>query len=163
LDKGAQLGCRVNVISEKNRHAGARFDGPSWARYARMVMSRAYSPSELPKAESIRDHRQRTDLVNREFVGARFSKGDVIVYAPGDTAAPHIHPDADHVFYVLRGRGTAYADGQPHPVQAGDVIVIERGEEHRFENPHHEEFAFLELWLPAPVAQTIWTDPNGDC
>jgi quercetin dioxygenase-like cupin family protein len=126
-------------------------------------MSRVYSPSELPKAESLRDHRQRTDLVNREFLGARLSKGDVIAYAPGDTAAPHIHPDADHVFYMLRGRGIAYADGQAHPIEAGDVIVIERGEEHCFQNPHDEEFAFLELWLPAPITESIWTDPNGDC
>lgn len=127
-----------------------------------LAATRAFSPQELPHAESTRDNRQRTDLVNEAFIGTERTKGDVVVYAPGDTAAPHYHADADHVFYVLQGQGIAYVDEVVQTVQRGDVIVIHEGEVHRFANPHAEEFSFLELWLPAPRTESVWVDPGGD-
>lgn len=122
----------------------------------------AFAQADLPRAESTRDHRQRVDLVTEAFLGAWRTKGDVITYASGDTSAPHLHADADHVFYVLQGRAIVHVDDRPHPLAAGDVLVVHQGEVHRFENPHAEPFSFLELWLPAPRGETTWVDPGGD-
>lgn len=47
-----------------------------------------------------------------------------------DGAGHHRHPDACEVFVFLAGRAVVEVDGAEHAVGAGDVIVIEPGEDH---------------------------------
>src|SRR5262245_44344767 len=46
----------------------------------------------------------------------------------------HVHPDAEELVVILRGRGTFFLDAKPHPVQAEDVIHIAPGVEHELRN-----------------------------
>ncbi len=110
---------------------------------------------QLPKLTSTRDTRDRIDLVTEETFGLTDLRADRITYHPGDTAAAHYHRDAKHFFFVLAGRGVLHADGEPVHLAAGDVALVAEDEVHWFENPHDEEFTFIELWVPAP-SDTVW-------
>jgi len=63
---------------------------------------------------------------------ANVTHGGVYVFKPGETAHPeprHVH-DTGEVFMFLQGRGVLPIDGVDHPIEAGDVVVVEAGEDH---------------------------------
>lgn len=63
---------------------------------------------------------------------ARVRSGGVYVFKPGETAHPeprHVH-EVDEVFIFVQGRGVIPIDGVEYPVKAGDVVVVEKGEDH---------------------------------
>ena len=43
----------------------------------------------------------------------------------------HYHVEADEFFYVISGTGFARFGGKDHPVEAGDVIFVPAGEDHK--------------------------------
>lgn len=58
--------------------------------------------------------------------------GGVYVFKPGETAHPeavHKH-DVDEVFIFIQGKGVLPVDGVDYPIQAGDVVIVEAGEDH---------------------------------
>ena len=65
----------------------------------------------------------------------------------------HIHPDAEELVVILRGRGTFFLDGEPHPVQAEDVIYIAPGAEHELRNTG-AEMLFC-LFINVPVSEAL--------
>jgi mannose-6-phosphate isomerase-like protein (cupin superfamily) len=63
---------------------------------------------------------------------AGIAHGGVYVFKPGETAHPeprHVHA-VDEVFLFLQGKGVLPIDGIDVPVQAGDVVIVEAGEDH---------------------------------
>jgi mannose-6-phosphate isomerase-like protein (cupin superfamily) len=68
-----------------------------------------------------------------EFLGeARVAGGGVYVFRPGETAHPearHVH-DVAEVFIFVQGSGVLPIDGVEHAVRAGDVFIVEAGEDH---------------------------------
>lgn len=122
-------------------------------------MATIRTAAELPRLRSTRDTRDRTDLFTAELFGGDYLKADRIVYHPGDTAAAHYHTDCKHVFFVLSGSGLVHTDGDVTRLGAGDVALVEEHEVHWFENDTDEDFAFIELWVPAPT-ETVWVDPD---
>ena len=68
-----------------------------------------------------------------ELLGdAKIAGGGVYVFKPGETAHPearHVH-DVDEVFIFIQGRGVIPIDGVDYPVQTGDVVIVEAGEDH---------------------------------
>jgi quercetin dioxygenase-like cupin family protein len=126
-------------------------------------MARVFAEHQLPRFTSLRDTRDRLDLVTDNVpVAAERIRADRIVYHPGDTAAAHYHVGSLHVFYVLRGSGIACVEGTRTRVRAGAVHVVEPGQVHWFENGTQEEFAFVELWAPPPE-DTIWVETGDVC
>jgi quercetin dioxygenase-like cupin family protein len=111
---------------------------------------------DLPRLRSTRDTRDRLDLVTEDLFGVTDLKADRITYHPGDTAAPHRHPDAKHFFFVQEGKGIMHADEASIELGAGDVAMILEEEVHWFENPFEGNFSFIELWVPAPEGATVW-------
>ena len=77
---------------------------------------------------------QYTDsrLLPEHLGSARIAGGGVYVFKPGETA----HPEARHVhdvaegFVFIQGRGVIPIDGVDYPVQTGDVVIVEAGEDH---------------------------------
>lgn len=58
----------------------------------------------------------------------------------------HVHPDHE-VFCILQGRGWIEVDGRREPVAAGEVLVVEPGEDHHLVgDPAHP---IVNLWLHA--------------
>jgi mannose-6-phosphate isomerase-like protein (cupin superfamily) len=68
-----------------------------------------------------------------DFLGdATVKGGGVYVFQPGETAHPearHVH-DVNEVFIFVQGKGVIPIDGIEYPVQAGDVVIVEAGEDH---------------------------------
>lgn len=126
-------------------------------------MARVFAKDDLPRFASLRDSRERLDLVTENVpVGAIALRADRIVYQPGDTSASHRHRGCLHVFYVLRGSGIAHVSGRKHRLDAGAALTIEADEVHQLENDGDEELAFVEFWAPPP-ADTVWTDAEDAC
>lgn len=64
--------------------------------------------------------------------GARLSEGGLSFHTPGMRThddGPHVH-DREEVFCIMQGKGVIEVNGVTEPIQAGDVIVIEPGEDH---------------------------------
>lgn len=55
--------------------------------------------------------------------------------ADGAATGIHTHDVADEFFYVIRGSGFALVGGQETAVEAGDVIFVPKGSEHRLRGP----------------------------
>lgn len=120
-------------------------------------MARIVREPDLPRLRSTRDTRARVDLFTEELFDTDVLKADKITYHPGDTAAPHYHADAKHIFFITEGQGHLHGDGEDQALATGDVALVEEGEVHSFSNPYEENFAFIELWVPKPT-ETVWVD-----
>lgn len=71
-------------------------------------------------------------LIPAVLGGATIAGGGVYVFQPGETAHPeprHVH-DVDEVFVFVQGKGVIPIDGTDYPVQTGDVIIVQAGEDH---------------------------------
>jgi quercetin dioxygenase-like cupin family protein len=65
----------------------------------------------------------------------------------------HVHPDAEELVVILRGQGTFFLDGQPHPVAAEDVIYVAPNQEHELRNTG-AEMLFC-LFINVPVGEAL--------
>ena len=115
-----------------------------------------------PVLDSEHDARKRIYLVTPKLFGTKAVKGEMIIYPPGTAAANHHHEGAEHFMYVLRGRGTVYANEKPFPVRKGDVIYYPDRERHYLEAAKDEELVFAEFFAPAEF-KTIWVNASEVC
>ena len=115
-----------------------------------------------PVLDSEHDARKRIYLVTPKLSGTKAIKGEMIIYPPGTAAANHHHEGAEHFMYVLRGRGTVYANEKPFAVRQGDVIYYPDRERHYLEAAADEELVFAEFFAPAEF-KTIWVDESQIC
>ncbi len=60
----------------------------------------------------------------------------------------HVHPNAEELVVILRGRGTFFLDDQPHPVQAEDVVYIAPGARHELRNTGDDMLYCLFINVP---------------
>lgn len=72
----------------------------------------------------------------------------VEIFEPGGKTPPNTHTAAEEAFFVLAGRGTAFADGQSIPVGPGDCFVLKPGVEHVVENTGTEKLYCLTFMAP---------------
>ncbi|HFQ93782.1 MAG TPA: cupin domain-containing protein [Anaerolineae bacterium] len=56
------------------------------------------------------------------------------VFAPGQTAVPHSHPDMAEVFLVLSGSGVITIDGTTCPLEPGTCVAVQPNERHELSN-----------------------------
>ena len=115
-----------------------------------------------PVLDSEHDARKRIYLVTPKLFGTKAVKGEMIIYPPGTAAANHHHEGAEHFMYVLRGRGTVYANEKPFPVAKGDVIYYPARVRHFLEAASDEELVFAEFFAPAEF-KTIWVNESEIC
>jgi len=115
-----------------------------------------------PVLDSEHDARKRIYLVTPKLFGTKAVKGEMIIYPPGTAAANHHHVGAEHFMYVLRGRGTVYANEKPSAVRKGDVIYYPDLERHYLEAAPDEELVFAEYFAPGEF-KTVWVDDSEIC
>ena len=115
-----------------------------------------------PVLDSEHDARKRIYLVTPKLFGTKAVKGEMIIYPPGTMAANHHHVGAEHFMYVLRGRGTVYANERPFAVAKGDVIYYPDLERHYLEAAPDEELVFAEFFAPGEFT-TVWMDESQIC
>ncbi|MEQ1776415.1 MAG: cupin domain-containing protein [Burkholderiales bacterium] len=113
-----------------------------------------------PVLDSEHDARKRIYMVTPKLFGTKAIKGEMIIYPPGTQASNHHHEGAEHFMYVLKGKGTAYANESPIPVRKGDLIYYDDRERHYLRSEGDEAMAFVEFFVPGEY-KTIWA-PGAD-
>ena len=66
-----------------------------------------------------------------------------------DPQQPH---GEDEVYYVISGRGQIRVDDEDRPIQAGSIVYVAQGAEHRF-HTIEEELQLLVFFAPAEGSQ----------
>ena len=72
--------------------------------------------------------------------GKGITRGGVHVFKPGEVAhggERHAH-EIEEAFIILQGKATLPIDGQTYDLQAGDVVIIEPGEDHHMTGDENE-------------------------
>lgn len=81
--------------------------------------------------EDLRQQRAKTKEPWLEFFASdSLSTGIYVLPAGGvDSQKPHRR---DEVYYIVRGKAKLQVDREEHPVEAGSVIFVKAGVDHRF-------------------------------
>ena len=61
---------------------------------------------------------------------------------PGGFTPKHHHP-YEHEIFVIEGQGEVYENDQPHPIRAGDVVLVKPDDVHQFRNVGETPLKFL--------------------
>jgi mannose-6-phosphate isomerase-like protein (cupin superfamily) len=72
-------------------------------------------------------------------------------FPPGAAHEPHLHPNADELYFLISGRATVGVGDDEHVIEAGTVHFVRRGEVHWLRN--REEDGAVEvagLYIGAP-------------
>ncbi len=56
------------------------------------------------------------------------------IFDPGGKTPPNTHPNAQEMFYVLKGEGIAYSGGTSVRLRRGDSLLLPRNAPHVIEN-----------------------------
>ncbi|MEA2324319.1 MAG: hypothetical protein QOD81_4169 [Solirubrobacteraceae bacterium] len=101
----------------------------------------AFETSELVAAQHRPGEHTYTDFFRREMLSLGMS-----VWPAGgeDTQQPHAE---DEVYVVMAGRGQIRVAGEDRPVQAGSIVHVATGVQHRFHSVD-EDLHVLVLWAP---------------
>jgi mannose-6-phosphate isomerase-like protein (cupin superfamily) len=118
--------------------------------------------SREPVLDSQHDARKRIYIVTPKLFGTRVVKGEMIIYPPGTQASNHHHVGAEHFMYVLKGRGTAFANERPIAIAAGDLIYYDESERHYLRSEGKENMVFVEFFVPG-VYKTVWAEGAPIC
>ena len=103
---------------------------------------------EIPE---LLDRQGKSGKLYLEFIRiASLSIGLYVLPAGGtDPQQPHTE---DEVYYVVSGRGAIRVGAEDRAVQAGSVVLVEAGVEHRF-HTITDDLVILVLFAPAEYTQ----------
>jgi quercetin dioxygenase-like cupin family protein len=73
-------------------------------------------------------------LATRDHGGTETTVFNVTEFPPNRAHEVHRHPHAEEYFFVLEGSGQHLTEGDPVPLEAGDLVFIPKGEWHGFAN-----------------------------
>ena len=97
----------------------------------------AFSPQEA--LDTLDDH-------SHPFISLfKNASCEIEVYKPDqvDLQTPH---DRDELYVVIAGKGTFYCDGERRPFQTGDILFVDKGIDHRFED-FSEDFSTWVIFI----------------
>lgn len=99
----------------------------------------------------------RVGLENRRAQAAE------MVIEPGDSEGgpDNRHRGCDQWLYVVSGTGVAIVEGKRRPLQAGTLILIERGETHEIRNTGRNLLRTLDLYVPPAYTKSGDPLPRG--
>ncbi len=91
------------------------------------------------------------------FSNARAQAAEMVI-APGaaEGGADNRHEHSDQWLFVLSGSGSAHVEGERVALEAGTLLLIERGERHEIRNSGDELLRTLNVYVPPAY------DANGD-
>jgi hypothetical protein len=86
-------------------------------------------------------------VVHKLVPGAYIDHGGLSFHAVGFRTHPegqHVH-DNEEIFCILQGQGEIEIDGRREPLHAGEVLIIEPGEEHHIVGD--PAYPIINLWF----------------
>ena len=85
----------------------------------------------------------------RIVAGHRLGSGGLAFHTAGQRAHAdeprHTHAHEEEIFCIMQGHGTLELDDRVEPLRAGDVVVIEPGENHHVVSS--TDSPLMNLWL----------------
>jgi mannose-6-phosphate isomerase-like protein (cupin superfamily) len=96
--------------------------------------------------------------------GNERSQAAVMVIEPGESEGgpENRHRGSDQWLYVVEGEGLAIVNGQSHPLRAGVLLLIERGEVHEVRNTGAKLLKTVNLYSPPAYTQEGDPLPSGE-
>ena len=96
--------------------------------------------------------RARLDL-RRSFLVAltdKHAQAATMVIPPGDAEGGpgNRHRGADQWLIVIDGKGTAIVNGRRYPLEAGSLVLIERGDRHEIRSTGRRPLKTLNFYVP---------------
>jgi mannose-6-phosphate isomerase-like protein (cupin superfamily) len=88
-------------------------------------------------------------LVNPDNSSTRYFDFRLSLYQPKSYVEDHIHEHAEHVYYILQGRGLMKLDSVPYVVEPNTAIFIPPGVVHSLANTGLENLLFIVVTVPA--------------
>ena len=79
--------------------------------------------------------------------------------APGGYTPRHSH-DYEHEVFILEGSGEVFEGDAPHPLQAGDVVLVKPNEVHQFRNTGSSPLKFLCLIPNSATGKQVTVAPE---
>jgi quercetin dioxygenase-like cupin family protein len=81
---------------------------------------------------------------------------------PGQTIAPHVHPQGTDTWTILAGKGRYFLDsaGNTQEIIAGDIVVAPVGCIHGVVNEGLEPLKFISVVSPGNAGYQLW-EPEG--
>jgi mannose-6-phosphate isomerase-like protein (cupin superfamily) len=67
--------------------------------------------------------------------------------SPGTATTPHHHADMFELFFVTSGSGRAIVDGEQIALEAGTLLLVEPGEQHRLISAAGSELTVIYLGI----------------
>jgi quercetin dioxygenase-like cupin family protein len=108
---------------------------------------------DLPTYFDLHGNRQLKILFDDELGGAENCAIEYITYQPGDEVRMHKHDDAEHAFYILKGKGFFECDSGRYDIREGSIMFMPRGANHRIGNNGSVELVLLEVFAPPTDAR----------
>lgn len=115
-----------------------------------------------PVLSSEHDTRKRIYLASPSLWGTDAVKGEMIIYPPGSSGAPHHHEGAEHFQFMLSGALVADLAGEEHELRTGDLLYNLEHEIHAFRNDSEDEAVFVEFFVPGRNT-TVWVPGSNAC
>ena len=72
------------------------------------------------------------------------------VFQPGEGLYPHIHPNSEEIYYVVKGQGTVFVKDQktPMPIKANQIIYIPANTPHCVTNTSQDDLLIAFIMTP---------------
>jgi len=67
------------------------------------------------------------------------------VYLPGGWTKPHVHPDHEQAYYVIKGRALVTVGGEERVLGPGEVAYVPAGVEHGYSTYGNEPVELLDI------------------
>lgn len=86
----------------------------------------------------------------RVLTGDDHSQAATMVLEAGgnEGGSDNRHRGADQWLYVESGNGEAWINGHSHPLSAGSLLLIQRGDRHEIRNTGHSPLKTLNFYVP---------------
>ena len=99
----------------------------------------------------------------RVLFGNRRAQAAEMVIPPGDAEGDptNRHRGADQWLYVISGTGRALVNGRKHPLRAGTLMLIEKGDRHEVRNTGRKPLRTLNLYAPPAYRKDGEELPRG--
>lgn len=89
-------------------------------------------------------------LVTKDNTGCETVGFYLTEMRPGARADKDVHPNSDHVYFIISGRGKSIVEGEEFELEPGCALYIPAGCEHEVEVVGTETLRFTVLFAPPP-------------
>jgi mannose-6-phosphate isomerase-like protein (cupin superfamily) len=104
---------------------------------------------QLPVVDVPEQLKQRIYLVGKHAVPSERSHVMVVNYVGDTITKSHHHPNAESIYFFLKGDALVLANGKEQPVKPGDFVFFGVNDSHGLRSANGGNMSFLEFHAPS--------------